>query len=223
MYIFPRLSKHSLFMFKTRTLLVASLLLFCFSCNKKHPDENSYFFISSTCETDQEDELIVNMDSVFIHRFILKAPYSQYPVLLKDSSIQVPFTEGNPFLMFRFSVVDSSKEDIEISGMNLQLFPLYDGIPGDKLEIHGIYTGNFNRSVLPAEVVGKQFSDKDTIRIKSGTVVSSKFMIADYELKEEMHDATSFLLRTQLTIKYKNAYNLVDTYDTIVRHDRWYP
>ncbi|HET6224695.1 MAG TPA: hypothetical protein VFF27_00355, partial [Bacteroidia bacterium] len=113
------------------------------------------------------------------------------------------------------------KEDIAISGLSLQLFPLYGEIPGDKLAIHGIYTGNSNKPVQPSEIAGKQFSEKDTIKIKARTILPVHFILADYELKEDMKDATSFLLRTQMTIRYKNAYNLMDTYDTIVRHDRY--
>ncbi len=209
-------------MCKTNRLLFFLLILLCFSCNRisKHFDDKTYFFISSTSELDRENELIVNMDSVFVHRFILKAPYSHFNALLSDSLRSDGAKEsGNPFLMFRYAVIDSAKEDIFISGLNVHLYKLYDSIPGDALPIHGVRTGDLNASVLGTDAA-QNFPVKDTIKIKGGTGSPSIFMIADYDLKDHLDDAT-FLLRTQMTIKYKNAYNLIDLYDTIVKHDRW--
>src|SRR3954464_3859322 len=197
-------------MLKIRTSLFLFSLLFCLSCTK-YADDKEYFFISSTCELIRENERIVNMDSVFVDRFILKAPYSHYTILLNDSSAKEDLSNQenrNPFLMFRFSVLDSSAEDIAISDLNLHLFKLYDSIPGDKIEIHGISTGNLNKPIYPSDVVGKIFSNKDTIKIKAGTTNPVVFMVTDYDLKDNSEDAT-FLLRTQMTIKYRNAYNIV--------------
>lgn len=201
------------------------LLLFAWASCKNQSDNGGapeYFFISSTSGLDRENELIVNMDSVFVHRFVLKAPYSHYNSLLSDSlrsdASQAP-ENSNPFLMLRYAVIDSAKEDIFISGLNVHLYKLYDSIPGDALPIHGVRTGDLNASVLGTDAA-QNFPVKDTIKIKGGTGSPSIFMIADYDLKDHLDDAT-FLLRTQMTIKYKNAYNLIDLYDTIVQHDRW--
>lgn len=204
-----------------RKVIVILLSACALGCNKLS-DDKEYCFISSTSPY-REDEVIVNLeDSVVITRFILKAPYSHYNTLLDDtlSTDKHSVTEKNdPFLMLRFSILDSLKEDLLISGLNLHLFKLYDSIPGDEIGIHGICTKNGDQQIHASEIVGKAFSDKDTLKIKGGAKHPSVFMVTDYDLKDHKDDA-SFLLRTQMTIKYKNAYNIVDMYDTIVRHDR---
>lgn len=208
---------------KVNTFYFSLFLLLCLGCNRLHFDNKEYFFISSTSELDRENELIVNMDSVFVHRFVLKAPYSHYEKLLSDSlrSNNLPDSEnGNPFLMLRYTIIDSAKEDIFITDLNVHVSKLYDSIPGDKLPVHEVYTGYLNKSISASKIISKVFSSKDTIRIKAGTTNPLIFMTADYDLKDHLDDAT-FLLRTQMTIKYKNAYNMVDLYDTIVRHDRY--
>ena len=205
------------------TIFLSLFLLLCLGCNRLHFDNKEYFFISSTSGLIRENELIVNMDSVFVHRFVLKAPYSHYEKLLNDSAgidNSADSENDNPALMLRYAVIDSSNVDILICDLNLHLFKLYDSIPGDELPIHGVYTGYLNKSFSSSKIVGKAFSAGDTIKIKAGTTMPEIFMTADYDLKDHLDDAT-FLLRTQMTIKYKNAYNIVDLYDTIVKHDRY--
>lgn len=205
------------------TIFLSLFLLLCLGCNRLHFDNKEYFFISSTSGLIRENELIVNMDSVFVHRFVLKAPYSHYEKLLNDSAgidNSADSENDNPALMLRYAVIDSSNVDILICDLNLHLFKLYDSIPGDELPIHGVYTGYLNKSFSSSKIVGKAFSAGDTIKIKAGTTMPAIFMTADYNLKDHLDDAT-FLLRTQMTIKYKNAYNIVDLYDTIVKHDRY--
>lgn len=205
------------------TIFLSLFLLLCLGCNRLHFDNKEYFFISSTSGLIRENELIVNMDSVFVHRFVLKAPYSHYEKLLNDSAgidNSADSENDNPALMLRYAVIDSSNVDILICDLNLHLFKLYDSIPGDELPVHGVYTGYLNKSFSSSKIVGKAFSAKDTIKIKAGTTKPEIFMTADYDLKDHLDDAT-FLLRTQMTIKYKNAYNIVDLYDTIVKHDRY--
>ena len=198
------------------------LFLLCFSCKEKS-DSKEYFFISSTSELIRENELIVNMDSVFVHRFILRVPYSQYGKLFNDTLTKEKSSvsgNNNPFLMVRFTVTDSAKEDVAISDLSLHVYKLYDSIPGDELPVHAICTGNLEKPMQGYEIAKKAFSVKDTIKIKAGTMHPVIFMTADYDLKDHLEDAT-FLLRTQLTIKYKNAFNIVDMVDTIVKHDRY--